>query len=176
MQHTHHPVCVVLGEELLPGLGDEAYLPAVLIAEADAAEQHLARPPVPRAFRGPSPHLHAVRPTAPLPATHLAAPPLEYVVGEEVDVAGRLVEVVGAEALVDLGREDLFPFVELHRDLHYGVGVDFLRVERGTYPLCGGLFGHDPSPPFGSRDGSVPSSPPHHIGVSLPQGVFPRTP
>jgi hypothetical protein len=40
------------------------------------------------------------------------------VIGEEVDVAGRLVEVVGAEALVDLGREDFFPFVELHDDLH----------------------------------------------------------
>ena len=70
VQHTNHPVCVVLGEELLLRLGGEAYLPAVLIADADAAHQHLSRPPVTRAVRGPSPHIYAVRPSAP-PATHL---------------------------------------------------------------------------------------------------------
>src|SRR5215216_832741 len=106
MQHTNQPVRIVPREELLPSLGVEAYLPVVLVADADAAQQHLARPPVPRAVRGPPPHLHAVRPTAPPAATHLSTTSLEYVVGEEVDVAGRLVEVVGAEALVDLGRED----------------------------------------------------------------------
>src|SRR5215207_5118711 len=101
--------------------------------------------------------------------------PFQDVVGEEEDVACRLVEIVGAEALIDLGREDFFPFVELHRDLHYGVGVDCLRVERGTYPLSGGLFGDELSPHFCSRDGSKPSSPPH-VGISLPQADLRRIP
>src|SRR5215218_4698286 len=96
----------------------------------------------------------------------LAAAPLQDVVGEEVDVACRLVEVVGAEALIDLGREDLFPFVEDHRDLHDTVGVDCLRVERSTHPLTGVLFGDELSPPFGSRDSSIPSSLPSHRGQS----------
>src|SRR5215213_3687031 len=102
----------------------------------------------------------------------LAAAPLEDVVGEEVDVAGCLVEVIGAEALVDLGREDLFPFVEDHRDLHDTVGVDCLRVERSTHPLTGVLFGDELSPPFGSRDGSVPSSPPISSGSVYRSAYF----
>jgi hypothetical protein len=149
MQHTGHPVSIVLREEFLPGLGDEANLPVVLVAEADTADQHLARSPIPWTASIPPPHLHAVRPTA-LAVHHLAAAPLEDVVGEEVDVACRLVEVVGAEALVDLWREDLFPFVELHDDLYDVTGVDPIRVERGTHPLLAGLRDRDPPSPPGS--------------------------
>jgi hypothetical protein len=72
------------------------------------------------------------------------------VVGEEVDVACRLVEVVGAEALVELGGEDLLAFVELHDDLHDATRVDPVRVERRTHPLLAGLRGHDPPSTLGS--------------------------
>jgi hypothetical protein len=81
------------------------------------------------------------------------------VVGEEEDVARCLVEIVGAEALIDLGCEELLSFVEFHRDLNDGVEVDILGVERGSNPLTCVLFGDELSPPFGSREGSIPSWP-----------------
>jgi hypothetical protein len=98
VQHTDHPVRVVPGEELLPGLGDEAYLSAVLVAHADAANQQLAIGS--RTFRGSPTHLYAVQAVSSSPLAHLTS--LEDVVGEEVDVVGALVEIVGGEALVDL--------------------------------------------------------------------------
>ena len=54
---------------------------------------------------------------------------------------GGLIEVVGAEALVDLGREDFFPFVELNDDLLDAARVDPDRVERRSYPILRGLGG-----------------------------------
>src|SRR5918998_2453980 len=113
MQHTDHPLHVVAGEELLHGLGDEANLPALLVAKADAANQKLASHLVPRTIRGSPTHLYAVQATSSSPLAHLTS--LENVVGEEVDVAGGLVEIVGAEALVDLGHALPFAIGQMRR-------------------------------------------------------------
>jgi hypothetical protein len=83
------------------------------------------------------PSFTALTATPPPPA-HLADPSLNNVVGEEEVVAGRFFEVVGVEALVDLGREELFSLVELH-DV---TGVECDRIERCSHPLLAGLLGH----------------------------------
>src|SRR5215208_3228935 len=64
VQHPDHPVGVVPGEELLPRLGDEARPPAVLVAQAYAADQHLRGPAVVRAVVGPPLHLDASQPVS----------------------------------------------------------------------------------------------------------------
>jgi hypothetical protein len=136
-----------LGRRTSPPLGDEAHLPAVLVTDADPPDLRLAGPPVPRAVRGSPPHLHAMQLASSSPA-HLIAS-LSDVVGEEEDVAGGFVEVVGAEALLDLVRKDLLSLVEFHHYLFDVAGGDPVRVERCSHPLLAGLCSQDPQFPLG---------------------------